>query len=338
MRVLEQFEKEKRIKLDLKDKKILSILAKNARTPATVIAKEVGLSRDAVSYRIKNYMKNKVLQGYRVLIDPDKLGYQSYHLFIQVDPPSKEKEKELIEKFKSYPFTKAVLKFSGKYDYEFAIIARDIYELDKYLRRITSDCGEYLQDYEVVLMITEFYIEKSFPKSFLKIKEEDEMPVKKEKEKINLDKKDLAILRVMANNAELPLYAVANRIRLSADAVKYRLKKMMNNGVIKKFIPVVNFATLGYSVYAVLINIRGLTEKKEAKLRQVLNMDKNILWAVKTIGRFNVLTYVCVSNTDELHQTLLNIRSQFPGEVNDYETLIAYQSYKYTYLPEGIEI
>ncbi len=203
MRVLEQFEKEKKVKLDLKDKKILSILAENARTPATKIAKEVGLSRDAVSYRIKNYTKNKVLQGYRALIDPEKLGYQSYHLFIQIDPPSKEKE--LIEKFKRYPFTKAVLKFSGKYDYEFAIIAKDIYELDKYLRRITSDCGEYLQDYEVVLMITEFYIEKSFPKSFLKIKEEDRIPKEKEKKKINLDKKDLEILRILANNASASL-------------------------------------------------------------------------------------------------------------------------------------
>lgn len=339
MRVLEQFEKEKKVKLDLKDKKILSILAKNARTPVSIIARNVGLSRDGVSYRIRNYIKNKVLQGYRVLIDIDKLGYQIYHLFIQLNPPTKEKEKELIEKFKTSSFVRAVLKFSGKYDYELALIAKNIYEFDSILRTIISDCGKYLQNYEI-LQIINYYVENTVPKSFLIVEESDQINKKKEvrKEEIRLDKKDLDILRILANNASLPLYAVANKIGISADTVNYRLKKMVSKGIIKKFIPVVNYATLGYSIYALMINIGGLTQKKEAKLKQVLNTDKNILWAVKTIGKYNVLMYVCVPNTDQLHKTLINIRSQFLGEVKDYETLIAYQEYKYTYLPEGIEL
>ena len=343
MRVLEQVEEKKGVRLDAKDKKILSTLARNARTPSTAIAKKIGMSRDAVGYRIKTYQKNNVLQGTRTLINVEKLGYQVYHLFIQVDPSTKEKEKELIQKLKAYPFVRAIIKFSGKYDYELALIAKDMHELDEILMKIVSDCEEYLeflQDYEL-LIITHYYVEHSFPRSFIKTMQQEEITTSKEKqnakEKSNLDIKDMNILKKMANNAAQPLYSVANQIGISADAVKYRLNKMTDRGVIKKFVPIINYAALGYSIYAFLLNVRGLTGKKEAQLKQVLKEDKNILWAVKTIGRYNVLTYVCVQNTDDLHKTLMNIRGHFPGEIRNYETLIAYAEYKYTYFPEGTE-
>ena len=58
-----------KIKLDLKDKKILRILSDNSRTPLTQIAKQVGLSRDSVEYRIKNYEKSGLIEGYRTLVN-----------------------------------------------------------------------------------------------------------------------------------------------------------------------------------------------------------------------------------------------------------------------------
>ncbi|MBN2052342.1 Lrp/AsnC family transcriptional regulator [Candidatus Woesearchaeota archaeon] len=335
MRVLEQLEHEKRIKLDLKDKKILALLAKDARTPNTIISKKVGLSRDAVSYRIKNLVKNRVVQGYRTLVNVESLGYDVYHLFIQLNPPSKEAEKEIIDKFKAYPFERAVLKFSDKYDYELAIVARSIAELDEIVSRIITDCKDYLQDYEI-LTITKFYVENSFPKSFLETNEQMPVAQNKKIEKIKIDKQDFEILRILANNADLPLYSLANKLKVSADTIKYRLKRMMSSGIIKKFMPVINYSSLGYTIYALLLNIKGLSDKREAKLKQVLSTDPNLLWAVKTIGRFNVLMYVCAQSTEEFHKTLINIRSNFQGEINHYETLIAYAEYKYTYFPEGI--
>jgi len=337
MRVLEQLEPEKKVKLDLKDKKILALLAKDARTPATIIARKVGLSRDAASYRIRNLVKNRVIQGYRTLVNVEVLGYDVYHLFIQLNPPSKEAEKEIVDKFKTYPFERAVLKFSDKYDYELAIVAKSIAELDDIVSRIITDCREYLQDYEI-LTIAKFYVENSFPKSFLETQESSSVVQNKKTEKIKIDQQDFEILRILANNADLPLFSVANKLKVSADTVKYRLKKMMSAGIIKKFIPVINYSSLGYTIYALLLNIKGLSDKREAKLKQVLGTDPNVLWAVKTIGRFNVLMYVCAQNTEEFHKTLINIRSNFQGEINHYETLIAYAEYKYTYFPECIRL
>ena len=71
-------------------------------------------------------------------------------------------------------------------------------------------------------------------------------------------------------------------------------------------------------------------------MKSFLSTDKNTLWAVKTIGRFNILIYLLVKNIDDLQETTFNLRSLFPGKINHYETLIAYEEYKYLYFPKDL--
>ena len=60
--------------MDNIDKKILSILQKNARTPLKVIAEKVFLSSPAVSARIKQLEREGIITGYHTEVDLAKLG------------------------------------------------------------------------------------------------------------------------------------------------------------------------------------------------------------------------------------------------------------------------
>ncbi|HHF56687.1 MAG TPA: Lrp/AsnC family transcriptional regulator [Thermoplasmatales archaeon] len=66
--------------LDEIDKKILEILQKNARTPYTQIAKDVGLSEGAIRKRIESLEKRGIIKRYVAIIDPRKIGYNSITL------------------------------------------------------------------------------------------------------------------------------------------------------------------------------------------------------------------------------------------------------------------
>ena len=70
------------IKLDKKDKKILSILSKNSRLPLTRVRKEVMLSRDGIDYRIKRLVDKNVILKFSPLINYRSLGYYDFHVFI----------------------------------------------------------------------------------------------------------------------------------------------------------------------------------------------------------------------------------------------------------------
>ena len=56
------------------DSQILTILTKDARTPHAKIGEEVGLSRPAVSERIKKLEQNEIIKGYSAVINHEGLG------------------------------------------------------------------------------------------------------------------------------------------------------------------------------------------------------------------------------------------------------------------------
>ncbi len=332
MRYLQTAHKNVKARLDAKDKKILSLLSQNARMPLTKLAKEVGLSRDAVNYRIKNYEKEGIIQGYRTVVDLSVFGYKSNHLFVKLNNPSKEIEEVILKKLVSYPFVRAVIKFSGVYDFEVAFVSKHIEDLDEILTQIISDCAGSLQDYEL-LTISKTFAAETFPPNFLENFLDKKSGKKKE---IQPDQKDIDILKLISENATLSLSEIALKVKLSADAVAYRLRQLQESGVIVKFIPVINYASLDYNLHTFLLSIRELDKEKEKTLRMFLSTDKNVLWAVKAIGRYNVLVYFLVKNVDELQETVLKLRSLFPNQINRYESLIAYEEYKYVYFPKGL--
>ena len=63
-------------RIDSKDRKIISLLRKDARISQEEIAKEIGLSRPTVQKRIKALEENNIILGYQIIIDEKKLGKQ----------------------------------------------------------------------------------------------------------------------------------------------------------------------------------------------------------------------------------------------------------------------
>ena len=68
---------QKNEKIDALDKKILSILAKNARMPFKDVAAECGVSRAAIHQRVQRLIEIGVILGSAFNINPKSLGYST---------------------------------------------------------------------------------------------------------------------------------------------------------------------------------------------------------------------------------------------------------------------
>lgn len=64
-------------KIDALDKKILSILSKNARMPFKDVAAECGVSRAAIHQRVQRLIEVGVILGSSFNINPKSLGYST---------------------------------------------------------------------------------------------------------------------------------------------------------------------------------------------------------------------------------------------------------------------
>src|SRR5262245_58175182 len=84
-------------RLDRTDRALLLALSKDGRRPAADLAKELGLSRQAVTERIRDLERRGVIRGYRADVDPAALGLSlRAHLRLTLDgraPANQEKER-----------------------------------------------------------------------------------------------------------------------------------------------------------------------------------------------------------------------------------------------------
>jgi len=82
-------------RLDLKDRKILYQLDLDARQTDSQIAKKVGLSRDAVRYRIAKLLEEGYINYFMTVLNSMKLGFEWYRTFFKFQNMTVKKEEVL---------------------------------------------------------------------------------------------------------------------------------------------------------------------------------------------------------------------------------------------------
>ena len=89
-------------KIDNLDKKILSILSKNARIPFKDVAAECGVSRAAIHQRVQHLMSNGIITGSGFDVNPKSLGYSTC-TYVGLNLERGSMYKEVVERFANIP-------------------------------------------------------------------------------------------------------------------------------------------------------------------------------------------------------------------------------------------
>lgn len=139
-------------KLDDIEKKILSLLATNARIAILDLMDKTHLTRDVINYRLKKLKKDNIIVQYRSLIDLGKIGHQLYKITIRLQNLSPQKENELKSFVKQNPNGVQFLKLLGSWDVELEFEVRNEEELHKVLLDIRNKFSDIIRDYDTLLI------------------------------------------------------------------------------------------------------------------------------------------------------------------------------------------
>lgn len=63
--------------IDSLDKKILTLIKSDARTPFLEVARQCGISGAAVHQRVQRLTKAGIIKGSELILDPEKMGYST---------------------------------------------------------------------------------------------------------------------------------------------------------------------------------------------------------------------------------------------------------------------
>jgi len=144
------------IQLDETDKNILVELAKNSRTPIIEIAKKIRTPAKTVAYRIEKLERLKIIEGYIVTIDLEKIGFERYKVFIRTKNMSQQKEKHFIEWSRMHPYALYYSRSIGENDVELEFIVHDNTHLREIIADIRNVFGEIIKSYEILKIYKEF--------------------------------------------------------------------------------------------------------------------------------------------------------------------------------------
>lgn len=125
--------------LDETDRRILSVLQRDARTSMRKISKEVGVSLGTVSNRVRKLEGTGVIRGYAVLLDPEKIGWDlNVVIGLRIQ---KGRLIEIQEKIAKDPRVYGVYDVTGDFDSMVVARARDRSDLDDLSKNVMSVDG-----------------------------------------------------------------------------------------------------------------------------------------------------------------------------------------------------
>ena len=124
------------IELDAIDTKLLRALARDATQSAGALGRRLGLSQPATWRRIRRLEQAGVIRGRQLRLDAEKLGFGvTVFLGVKLALRGRVSLEDFERAVLSIPEVQTVEHVLGLYDYRLRVVARDLPDFERVLRR-----------------------------------------------------------------------------------------------------------------------------------------------------------------------------------------------------------
>jgi DNA-binding Lrp family transcriptional regulator len=320
---------------DVKDRKLLYYLSRNARTSHSELSKLVGLSKNAVKYRIERLQKEGVITKFAAVVNLGALNVTTVALLLRFNEDIYEK-KEIIEYFRNHPRADWVITLSGHWDLFVELIVSDFDSLHGMIDEITKRFSTSLNTYQMFVFRENLRVEHLISDFYKDLGMEEHMPAPRSKEHQQIDETDKRILQVLNMDSSTPYLQIAQQLGISIDIVRYRIKNLLTKGIIIKFFSEVSLPKLGYQEYLYTMKLKDVNDEKMDQIKQKIRTNPNITYAFLDMTSFNII-FVCAFKTSEGIDSLSrDLRKQFPDVIEKQDYLMIKEQILFNLFPKGM--
>jgi DNA-binding Lrp family transcriptional regulator len=124
------------IDLDTTDRRLLRELVQDATQSAGALGRKLGLSQPATWRRIRRLRDNGILKTQRLDLDKERLGFGvTVFLGLKLATKGRVSLQDFERAVSAIPEVQTVEHILGLYDYRLRVVARDIADFERVLRR-----------------------------------------------------------------------------------------------------------------------------------------------------------------------------------------------------------
>ena len=308
------------IKLDLKDKKILSVIETDGRLSYAEIGKRVGLSKQLVKYKMDLLEKKDIIQEYYAIVNDSKIGKEIYQVYLQTFDLADSDERKLISELKKQKSVLSYFSSLGKFDLVLAFAVESLVDLEKILQKVLKPIGSKIKKRVVTSEISFSYLPS---KVFSDLGKNETSVVFGNS--IKFDELDLSIVSELMVSGRVTLVDLAGKLGLTANGIRERLKSLEKRKIIVGYKTKINYEKLGFFHCDIFVWINNLTPELYEKIKDFLAKDGRVESVARFFG-YSDLEFRCnIRTIGELYQLKKSLKREF-SEVGSVETLFVIRS------------
>lgn len=318
------------VRMDKRDEKLLAYLSENAREPLSAIARKIHLSKESVHYRLQSLMRKGVILGFYPVLDLREFGFSTYHVFMVINDVNHEQVLRLTEHLVQHSHTRSLMEYGDRWDLEWVLVARNVIEFDNIMTDLTKQFADIIVEkhtFEIII---------GYKSELLPYPHEHSMFGMKSQMIGGYDETDLRIIESLSLDARRSTYGVGEELGVSPDTVSYRVKKMVERGIIRQFSIIAHLTALGFHFHTLCINVKTFDFNHELKFREYISAKPHIIRAVKVLGDWDLMLHVVAKDIRELHTIGKELQKYFVDIMVNYQTWGGYKEYCFYPLPRAL--
>lgn len=238
--------------------------------------------------------------------------------------------------------------FIGLYDLQIIVDAKDGFQLNQIREELFILCEHQIQEYIILTHLYDLEFTQLNPilelKTDFKKKNDNSFsaklstkrfPVSQEFKKYKLDVIEIKLLEKLADNPKARLNDLANKININRSTVKKKIEKLIDNKIILNFGGIPNLSELGFITYYMLVRIEQETPYEV--LKKPFTKLKNIFYAGKMIGNYDMILYLNARTPQELKTSIEQFKEEIGEYILHYDLLVQDEVYHWRQFTQGIK-
>ncbi|MFH0737571.1 MAG: Lrp/AsnC family transcriptional regulator [Candidatus Micrarchaeota archaeon] len=318
--------------LDKTDWRILYHLDRNSRMPLSTLSRKVGISKEALHYRIKRLREKGRISKFYTIINTAKFGYYFFKIYLQLQNMTQKTEKEMMDYLHAHPRYGWSCMSSGRWDMIVGAWAEDVVDLEE------SFLGDFLSMFSSYILAKDVSTtEHNIQQNRKWLYKTDEEPISSDvggkAEKLELDETDREILKIIANNARMSFTKIAELTKTSLTIVRHRIKRMEQQKVILSYRISFDLDRYGYEFCKSFVYLKGMNQKRINEFLEYCKYHSDILNMVTIYGSWDVELEFEVPNFESFHSHMKEIREKFGDIVKSYDSILIAREDKVDFMP-----
>jgi Lrp/AsnC family transcriptional regulator for asnA, asnC and gidA len=318
---------------DSADRKILTALFRNSRQPLSVLAKESGLTREVVEYRIERLVKEGVITGFLAKLNQRCFCAGVAQLRAKLLRIDSERFEKLVAEVRKHPSVNWAAELCGSVDIVATIFFQDSEDLSKTVSELVAAMGDLVRAQDLSLYITEYKYDLLGLANTAATSLAEPVTFSNRRV-VDIDDKDLTLLRVLVKDCRTKIVSLAKRVDLSEDGVRQRIRRLEKLGVITGYTLNIDAVKCGFEYYYVRFQVDSFTNELSAKLGYYVKTNPYITYCCRTVGSYNVVASIAARDHKHFMEILLDIRKHFGNLLSDYDFQLVAREIKGEYVPE----